>query len=80
MGISGGDCAGKKQLINFMFDKVEVKKGDDMYWTWKMPETGESVAVLHQNYFIKDPSKKYTADGTDWHTFKKKAISLSLGN
>jgi hypothetical protein len=45
-----------------------------------MPETGESVAVLHQNYFIKDPSKKYTAEGTDWHTFKKKAISLSLGN
>ncbi len=45
-----------------------------------MPETGESVAVLHQNYFIKDASKKFMAEGTDWHTFKKKAISLSLGN
>jgi hypothetical protein len=28
MGISGGDCAGKKELINFIFDKVEVKKED----------------------------------------------------
>jgi hypothetical protein len=47
MGISGGDCAGKKELINFMFDKVENKEEDCEHWTWKMIETGESVAVLH---------------------------------
>lgn len=45
-----------------------------------MPETGESVAVLHQNYFIKNPEQKYVSEGTDWYTFKKKALSLSLGN
>jgi uridine kinase len=38
------------------------------------------VAVLHQNYFIKDPSNKFCAEGTDWNIFKKKALSLSLGN
>lgn len=38
------------------------------------------MAVLHQNYFIKDPSKKFMAEGTDWQMFKRKALSLSLGN
>ena len=28
MGISGGDCAGKKELINFMYDKIEEKLED----------------------------------------------------
>lgn len=40
MGISGGDCAGKKELINFMFDKEEKKCEKDEnveYWCWKMP-------------------------------------------
>ena len=38
------------------------------------------MAVLHQHYFIKDTSNKFSAEGTDWNIFKRKALSLSLGN
>jgi uridine kinase len=73
MGICGGDCAGKKEMIHYMFKN---EKGD-----WAIRESGEPVAILHQGYFI-DPSRgnKYTSAGTNWELFYKQALSLLIGN
>lgn len=73
MGICGGDCAGKKEMIHYMFKNKEEE--------WAIRETGEPVAILHQGYFI-DPARgnKYTSDGTNWELFYKQALSLLIGN
>lgn len=64
MGICGGDCAGKKEMIHYMFKNKEEE--------WAIRETGEPVAILHQAYFI-DSSKgsRYTSEGTNWELFYK---------
>ena len=44
LGISGGDCSGKKELIQYMFDKNEDG--------WFFKGTKEPVSILHQSYFL----------------------------
>lgn len=72
-GISGGDCAGKREMIQYMFDK----RGED----WFIKESGEPVTILHQRYFVKaNDGTKFTAEGTNWELFYKQAVSLMIGN
>lgn len=73
LGICGGDCAGKKEMIHYMFKKNLEE--------WAMRETGEHVAILHQAYFI-DPTKvnRFNSEGTNWELFYKQALSLLIGN
>ena len=73
LGISGGDCAGKKEMTQYMFDRKNDK--------WIMKETGEEVTIIHQRYFVNvNDGKKYTAEGTDWELFYQKTLSLLIGN
>ena len=54
LGISGGDCAGKNEMIQYMFDRRADK--------WFMKDTKEEVTILRQKYFAKaKDGKKYTA-------------------
>ena len=38
------------------------------------------VAIVHQDYFIKEASNKYSSDGTDWEKFEKIIRNLMVGN
>ncbi len=40
VGFSGGDCAGKKQMLNYLF-----QQGED--GVWKLRDTNESVCIIH---------------------------------
>jgi len=40
LGISGGDCSGKKELIHYMFDKNENG--------WFFKDSKEPVTILNQ--------------------------------
>ncbi len=72
-GISGGDCAGKRQMIQYMFDK----KGDK----WVIKGSDEPVTIIHQGYFIKtNNGQRYTAKGIDWDLFSRQVVSLLIGN
>lgn len=59
LGLSGGDCAGKREIIQFMFER----RGEE----WIIRETQEPVAILHQEYFVKESNgKQFMSEGTDW--------------
>jgi hypothetical protein len=59
LGISGGDCAGKREMIQYMFDQ----EGED----WFIRDSGEPVTILHQGYFVNvSDGRKYSAEGTHW--------------
>lgn len=54
IGISGGDCAGKREMIYYMFDQKDGK--------WFFKNTKEEVTILQQKYFMKaEDGNKYTA-------------------
>ena len=73
LGISGGDCAGKKEMIQYMFDRGPEG--------WVVKGSGEAVTILHQRYFTKgNDGTKYTSAGTDWDLFYKQALHLLIGN
>ena len=73
LGISGGDCSGKKELIQYMFDK-----NDD---GWFFQGSTEPVTILHENYFLNAfDGSRYTAEGTNWELFYKQALNLLIGN
>lgn len=73
VGISGGDCAGKREMTQYMFDKTEDG--------WSIKDTNEPVTILHQSYFLKsNDGNKYSAAGTDWELFYKQALNLLIGN
>jgi len=59
LGISGGDCAGKREMIQYMFDQ----EGGN----WIIKDSGEPVTILHQGYFLNvSDGRKYSSDGTNW--------------
>jgi hypothetical protein len=59
LGISGGDCAGKREMTHYMFDK----KGD----SWSIKDSNEPVTILQQSYFLKtNDGTNYSAAGTNW--------------
>ena len=74
LGISGGDCAGKKELINYMF------LGEDGEWMIKDSKEKEPVTVIHQDYFLSDKDNKFNSKGINWSEFEKAILSLFAGN
>lgn len=73
LGISGGDCAGKREMIQYMFDK----EGEN----WIIKDSKEPIAILHQEYFLNcSDGTQFQAKGTDWESFYKCARNLMIGN
>ena len=47
---------------------------------WLISGTQERIALVHQDYFINDPSNKFLSKGTDWDRFHKIVLNLMIGN
>lgn len=72
LGISGGDCAGKKELIQYMLNE---KDGE-----FFVKSSDEPVTLIHQDYFILDRVKRFTSKGTDWDRMEKAVLNILAGN
>ena len=72
LGISGGDCAGKKELIQYMFKE---KNGE-----FFMKDSDERVTLIHQDYFIKDKIHRFMSKGTQWDQMERAILNILAGN
>lgn len=47
---------------------------------WYMKGTNKPVSIIHQSYFLKDPSKRFVSEGVDWELFLQNLVHLLTGN